>query len=97
VSDIIKTFRKYAAPTVITSSAGFFFNPPGMVEVTFRNGGSINSSIHKLKRSVLESVTVNYAPNGWAAMEDGAPMQTTMTLSFKETQLVDSKDISNGY
>ena len=97
VKNIIQTFRKYAAPTVVTEAAGFFFNPPGMVDVTFKNGGTENTNMHKLKRSVLESVSVNYAPNGWAAMEDGAPMQTTMTLSFKETQLVDSKDIAKGY
>lgn len=97
VRKIIEKFREYAAPTVVKEAAGFFFNPPGMVDVSFVNQGSQNKNLHKLKRSVLESVTVNYAPNGWAAMEDGAPMQTTMTLSFKETELVDSKDIRNGY
>lgn len=97
VQEIIKTFRKYAAPTVVTESAGFFFIPPGMVDITFKKDGMTNDKLHKLKRSVLESVTVNYAPNGWTSMEDGAPTQTTMTLSFKEMQLVDRKDIEKGF
>lgn len=97
VKNIIKTFRKYAAPTVVKEAAGFFFTPPGVVDVTFRKSNGVNNNLHSLKRSVIESVEVNYAPNGWAAMEDGMPMQTTMTVSFKEIQLVDSKDIEGGY
>lgn len=97
VKNIIRAFRKCAAPTVVTEAAGFFFNPPGMVDIKFYKDGVENTNLHKLKRCVLESVTVNYAPNGWTAMQDGMPMQTTMTLSFKETQLVDSNDISKGY
>lgn len=97
VQNIIKTFRKYAAPTVVTESGGFFFTPPGMVDIRFLMNGAENTKLHKLKRCVLESVSVNYAPNGWTAMEDGAPAQSTMTLSFKEMQLVDRKDILKGY
>ena len=37
-----------------------------------------------IKRSVIENIDVNYAPNGWAAHEDGAPVQTTITIQFKE-------------
>lgn len=97
VQNIIKTFRKYAAPTVVTEAGGFFFTPPGMVDIKFLMNGAENKKLHKLKRCVLESVSVNYAPNGWTAMEDGAPAQSTMTLSFKEMQLVDRKDILKGY
>lgn len=97
VQNIIKTFRKYAAPTVVTEAGGFFFIPPGMVDIKFLMNGAENKKLHKLKRCVLESVSVNYAPNGWTAMEDGAPSQSTMTLSFKEMQLVDRKDILKGY
>jgi hypothetical protein len=37
---------------------------------------------------VLEDVTVNYAPNGWAAYNDGYPVQTSLTLQFKETTML---------
>jgi hypothetical protein len=97
VKNIIQTFRRYAAPTVVTGAAGFFFNPPGVVEVKYLFNGVENLNLHKLKRSVIESVNVNYAPNGWAAMRDGMPSQITMTVAFKEMQLVDRKDIERGY
>mgnify|MGYP003342907511 CR=1 FL=1 len=97
VKKIIQIFRKNAAPTVVGSLDGFFFNPPGMVDVSFMFDNKENKNLNKLKRSVIQSVQVNYAPNGWAAMKDGMPMQTTMTVNFKETELVDSKDIDKGY
>lgn len=37
---------------------------------------------------VLADVNVDYAPNGWAAYNDGHPIQTRLTLTFKETQIV---------
>lgn len=97
VKKIIQLFRQYAAPKVVTEAAGFFFNPPGMVDVTYLFNNNVNQNLHKLKRSVIESVTVNYAPNGWAAMEDGMPTQTTLTLGFKEVELVDRVSIMKGY
>lgn len=98
IKEIIQTFKKYAAPEVVTGAAGFFFKPPGIVYIAFNSGGKENEYIQKVKKSVVESVTVNYAPNGWASVgDDGAPVQTTMTVQFKEMELVDRKDIGMGY
>jgi hypothetical protein len=97
VKNIIQLFRSYAAPTVVKSAAGFFFNPPGMVDIKYLFNGKENSNIPKVKRCVIESVEVDYAPNGWAAMKDGMPTQTTMTIGFKEVELVDKTDIVKGY
>jgi hypothetical protein len=97
VNAIIKTFRYHAAPQ-IGGVGGFFYIPPSIFNVSFRYNGKVNPNINLLKRSVLESVSVNYAPNGWAAFEgNGAPVQTTMTLQFKETVLVDKTQIKEGF
>ena len=97
VNNIIKTFRKNAAPD-IGGIFGFFFIPPSQFNITYYKGDGPNPYIHKFKRSVLEDVTVNYAPNGWAAHTDGAPVQTTLTLTFKELELVTRSDIEQlGY
>lgn len=97
VKQIIKTFRKFAAPTVVTGLAGFFFNPPGMLDITFLYNGAQNTNLNLIKRSVITDVEVNYAPNGWAAHENGAPVQTVMTVGFQEMVLVDSAAIDQGY
>jgi hypothetical protein len=42
---------------------------------------------------VLTSMNLDYAPNGWAAFGDGYPVQTRMTLQFKEMDIVSKQDI----
>lgn len=42
----------------------------------------------------LTNMMVDYAPNGWAAYQDGYPIQTRMTLQFKETDIVTKESIS---
>jgi hypothetical protein len=106
VKKIIKTFRTYAAPTILDASAGFFYKPPGIINVTFCNeldsnsvGASafLNQNILQLADCVLTSVDINYAPSGWSAHKDGHPIQTTMDLSFQEIELIDRQMIEKGY
>jgi hypothetical protein len=97
VKEIIKTFRAYSAPTIITEAAGMFFKPPAIFDISFNFNGAENPNIPKLKRSVVTNVEVNYAPNGWATHADGAPVQSTMTVDFQEMVLIDKKAIENGY
>jgi len=57
------------------------------------NGQATTSSISGAKLfnigdCVLTNVSVDYAPNGWAAYTDGHPIQTRMTLQFKEMDIV---------
>jgi hypothetical protein len=42
---------------------------------------------------VLKDISIDYAPNGWAAYDDGYPVQSTMTLTFQETDIVTKEDI----
>jgi hypothetical protein len=93
VKQIIKTFRKHAAPTVVNKLAGFFFNPPSVFDVSFFYNGQPNYNLNAIRRSVITNIEVDYAPNGWSAFRNGAPVQTTMTISFRETELVDRTSI----
>lgn len=97
IKNIIKEFRKHAAPSTIEGSAGFFYEPPSVFDITFRFDGSENESINKVQRSVLENVEVNYASQGWSSFSDGNPVQTTMVLSFKEIVLLDRNKISESW
>jgi hypothetical protein len=97
VKEIIKLFRQWSSPQKAAASGGMFWNPPALFEVKFLFNSTQNLNIPKLKDCVIESVEVNYAPNGWAAHADGAPVQTTITLQLQEIALVDRSDIDNGY
>lgn len=53
-----------------------------------------DAKIFQINDCVLENISINYAPNGWASYTDGSPVQTTLSLTFKEMNLI-NKD-SNG-
>ena len=97
IKKIVKVFRKHSLPTINDGSAGFFFTPPSVFEIQFLSGDKINTNLPLIKRCVVETVDVNFAPNGWAAHTDGAPVQTTMQLRVKEIILVDSAEVDRGY
>jgi hypothetical protein len=44
-----------------------------------------------------QSCIVNYTPEGVKSFEDGGPTQTTMTLTFKEKELLTKDKIAEGY
>ena len=50
--------------------------------------GNENNYLYKVGNCVLEDMSVDYAPNGWIAYSDGSPIQTRLTLSFKETDIM---------
>jgi hypothetical protein len=97
VRDIIQQFRLYAAPQIRPGAAGLFFIPPGTFNLSFLLNGKENPYVTKVEESVITSIDVNYAPNGWSAHNDGAPVQTTLTLQFQEIRLIDKTKISQGY
>jgi len=97
VREIIKQFRLYAAPQIKEGAAGMFFIPPATFDLKFMFNKGENLNLSRVGESVITNIDVNYAPNGFSAHPDGAPVQTTLTLQFKELQLVDRTKISDGF
>jgi hypothetical protein len=60
------------------------------------SSGQSNDRLFKVGKSVLTDVSVDYAPNGWAAYTGGAPIITELTLSFMETEILDRTRMANG-
>ncbi len=70
-----------------------FFKSPRQYEIKFMKGGASNEYLFKIGKSVLTSMTINYDPQGIVGFhEDGAPVQTTLSLNFKEIEYVISGD-----
>lgn len=104
VNKIIQTFRFHAAPeiggvsgTEKGSSSGLFFVIPSTFNIQFLFEGKENPYVNRVGESVLESVSVDYAPNGWSTFYDGSPTQIRMSLQFKETNILDKSRILQGY
>lgn len=100
VNKIIKAFKYAAAPKINATayfSQGLFMEVPYPFRIQFFYKGQENNYVHKIGQSVLENVSVDYGPNGWATFNDGSPIQIKMTLQFKETVIVDKNRIDSGY
>ena len=96
VYNIINDFKFHQAPEIKSGTAGFFLIPPSMFNIEFHYNGKVNENLPKISDCVLTGISVDYAPNGWAAYEvpgklyaeqgaTGSPVGTRMTLTFKET------------
>lgn len=57
-------------------------------DVTSTISNAQNAKIMTINECVLDNVIIDYAPNGWAAYNDGYPIQTNLTLQFKETEII---------
>lgn len=97
VTKIIAMFKKHSMPRLASGSGGMFFVPPSFFEPKFYFNGQENKKISKVARSVLTSVDVNYSPNGFSSYSDGAPVQTQLTMNFKEVELITREKIEQGY
>lgn len=60
------------------------------------NKDTENERLYKVGTSIIESLSVDYAPNGWAAHENGAPVQTRLTLNFRELEIVTRNRLRDG-
>jgi len=97
VTKIINTFKKFAAPRIVKGATnGMFFIPPAIFEPKFYFNGSENKKVNAVKPSVIENIEVNYAPNGWSTFGDGSPVQTTLTIQLKETEILDRDTLVTG-
>jgi hypothetical protein len=101
VNYIINLFKYHFAPTLISakevSSDSMYLVPPSIFSIEFMIGGKENPFLPKYGNCVLTDIDVNFAPNGWAAYDDGAPVQSTLTMTFKETEILDKGKIQKGY
>jgi hypothetical protein len=97
IDKIIWMFKNHSLPSLQTagqtSTDSMYLVPPSIFNVDFLINASNNKYLPKYGDCVLENVEVNFAPNGWAAFDSGAPVQTTLQLSFREIQALDRSKI----
>lgn len=97
VQKILNRLHFHQAPEISRDSNGFFLIPPSEFDIKFYYNGKENPNIPKISTCVLETVDVDYAPNGWSAYETmgvnqptlggtGMPVAIRLSLGFKETE-----------
>ena len=95
VSQIIEEFKFHSAPEVLGqgNSLGRYFVPPSEFDIEF----SVDT-MGKISTCVLENITIDYAPQGAAFYHlDDRPVNTRMTLQFKELEFITKELVRKGF
>jgi len=93
VQNIVNKFKYFAAPSITKNTSGRFYTPPSRFVMEFHHRGNENPYLFKTQQCVLESISIDYAPNGYASHYDGAPVETRVQLIFKETIMISREDL----
>ena len=101
VQKIIQLFRFHMAPE-LRAGVNRFLGLPSQFDIHYMflsKAGvtSENNFYNRIATCVLQDCKVNYTPNGVKSFEDGGPTATTMTLTFKEIELLTKDKINEGF
>jgi len=110
VQNILDRFKYHQAPefgTGINQESGATLRPPSEFDIKFYYGAGENPNIPEIAQGcVLETIDVNYAPNGASFYEvpgenipalgrTGMPTAVQLTLNFTETRILTKNDLRN--
>ena len=101
VQRIIQLFRFHMAPE-LRPGVNRYLGLPSQFDIHYMflsKAGvtSENNFYNRIATCVLQDCKVNYTPNGVKSFEDGGPTATTMTLTFKEIELLTKDKINEGF
>ena len=101
IQRIIQLFRFHMAPE-LKGGQSRFLGLPSQFDIHYmylsKEGiASENNYYNRIATCVLQNCEVNYTPTGVKSFEDGGPTQTTMSLTFKETELLTKDRIAEGF
>lgn len=113
IRDIIETFRYHSHPSQDEELVGegnsnveIMLRVPAEFDIRFLStnsdptiGGFVdNEFIPKISRCVINSISVDYTPQGiFTTFEDNSPVAITLTLNMTELQIILRDQIESGY
>ena len=93
---ILRFFKQGMAP--IMSSSNLFLKSPNTFKLGYYHRGRPHKFLNKFKECALQSVSLEYTPDGqYATYEDGVMTAYNMTLTFNELEPVFSNDYDDTY
>ena len=101
VQKIIQLFRFHMAPE-LRPGVNRYLGLPSQFDIHYmflsKMGKTYeNNFYNRIATCVLQDCKVNYTPTGVKSFEDGGPTAMTMTLTFKEIELLTKDKIAEGY
>jgi len=101
VQKIIQLFRFHMAPE-LRPGVNRYLGLPSQFDIHYMFLSKMgktneNNFYNRIATCVLQDCKVNYTPNGVKSFEDGGPTAMTMSLTFKEIELLTKDKINEGF
>ena len=94
IEDIITTFRFHALPELDGEDAtGRTMIMPSTFDIEYHP----NTHLHKISTSVLTGVDINYGGDRVQFFNDDQPVQTELTLNFRELEIITKERVLAGF
>ena len=105
IKNIVDAFKINMLPEGLESSAEGFTGKnlkiPNTFDIKYMYVGKENEYLHKISTCVLESMNVSYGGDRFKAFDGNSrgapPVETTMTLNFKEMELITKQKAAEGF
>ena len=102
VRKIVKAFKQNMLPEFLGGPTSRKLLVPNTFDIQYMYVNSENQFLHKIGESVLENMTVTYGCDRYRTFEgelgEGAPpVETSITLAFKEFDFLTREKIVEGY
>jgi len=102
IKEIINAFKVNMLPEYEGSDQhGRALIVPNTFDIKYMYNGNENSFLHKISTCVLESMNVSYGGDKYkthAGTDEGAPpVETSLTLTFKELELITREKATEGF
>ena len=101
IRKIIYAFKFNMLPEMTSGRVGNTMGFPNTFDIEYRFLGKDNDYISRVSTCVLETMTVSYGGDRFktfAPRDDGAPVvETSLTLSFKELELITRERVAEGF
>ena len=105
IKNIVDAFKINMLPEGLESSAEGFTGKnlkiPNTFDIKYMYVGKENEYLHKISTCVLESMNISYGGDRFKAFDGNSrgapPVETTMTLNFKEMELITRQRAQEGF
>jgi hypothetical protein len=94
--NIIKTFKMYMLPEV-KSAASMQLTTPATFDIHYMYLDEENMNLNKIGTCVLTNMDVKYGGDKYKTHADAVPVESSMTLSFKELDLITRDKAEQGF
>ena len=96
IQKIIMAFKSNMLPRMVDGSVRRQ-TIPSTFNIQYMYQNNENTNLHKISTCVLESMDVTYGGDRYRTYEEGVPVETALSLSFKEMDLITAERALEGF